>query len=238
MDRDGLAPWLDRRYRLEDLYWGRDYDTTIDDVLALEPGIACTGEAPVQGAAARLARGEIGAVFSGRMEFGPRALGTRSILANPSRRAVHDELNKRLSRTEFMPFAPVVTETDAACVFDITSCNAYACRFMTITTEVRPEWRERIQAVVHIDGSARPQIARREANPLYHGILVDFTRKTGIPALINTSFNVHEEPIVNRPEECVRALSDGRIDFVVTKHGLYTTSKASPSGSHAARLSP
>jgi carbamoyltransferase len=231
LDRDGLATWLGRRYRLADLYWGRDYDTTIDHVLAQEPGISCTGEASVEGAAARLANGEIGAVFSGRMEFGPRALGARSILANPSRRAVHDELNRRLSRTEFMPFAPVVTETDAARVFEITSRNTYACRFMTITTEVRPEWRERIQAVVHVDGSARPQIARREANPLYHDILVDFTRKTGIPALVNTSFNVHEEPIVNRPEECVKALTDGRIDFVVTKQALYTASRGGPEGS-------
>ena len=233
LDRDGLPKWLDRRYRLEELYWGRDYDGAVDRVLAREPGITCTGEAPVQGAAVRLARGGIGAVFSGRMEFGPRALGARSILANPSQRAVHDELNRRLSRTEFMPFAPVVTETDAARVFDVTSCNTYACRFMTITTEVRPEWRERIQAVVHVDGSARPQIVHRGANPLYHDILVGFTRRTGIPALINTSFNVHEEPIVNRPEECVKALTDGRIDFVVTKQALYTASKGGPEGSHS-----
>jgi carbamoyltransferase len=84
---------------------------------------------------------------------------------------------------------------------------------------------------VHVDGSARPQIARREANPLYYDILVDFTRQTGIPALVNTSFNVHEEPIVNRPEECVRALTDGRIDFVVTKRGLYTRRESTLKGS-------
>ena len=221
LHRDGLGGWLDRRYRLDALYWGRDYDAEIDAVLAGEPGVVATGEAPVEGAAARLAEGQIGAVYAGRMEFGPRALGARSILANPSRRAVHDELNRRLSRTEFMPFAPVVTEADAARVFDIGALNAYACRFMTITTEVRPEWRERIEAVVHVDGSARPQVVRREPNPLYYDILAEFTRRTGIPALVNTSFNVHEEPIVNRPQECVRALVDGRIDFVVTRRALY-----------------
>lgn len=231
LERDGLAHWLDRRYRLEDLYWGRDHDLAVDRVLAGHPGVVATGEPPVEGAAARLAAGKIGAVFSGRMEFGPRALGARSILANPSRRAVHDELNRRLSRTEFMPFAPVVTEGDAARVFDIGSCDAYACRFMTITTNVRPEWRERIEAVVHIDGSARPQIAKRETNPLYYDILVDFTRRTGIPALVNTSFNVHEEPIVNRPEECVKALTDGRIDFVVTKQRVYTMDQRPGEGS-------
>jgi len=137
-----------------------------------------------------------------------------------------------------MPFAPVVTETDAARVFEITSCNAYACRFMTITTDVRPEWRERIQAVVHVDGSARPQIARREVNPLYYDILVEFTRKTGIPALVNTSFNVHEEPIVNRPAECVGALRGGRIDFVVTKRALYMRSESTADGSCTGRQSP
>jgi carbamoyltransferase len=221
LDRDGLAAWLDRRFRLEELYWGRDYDGAIDRCLMAEPKIICTGEAPVDGAAARLAGGQIGAVYAGRMEFGPRALGTRSILANPSRRAVHDELNRRLARTEFMPFAPVVTEADSAQIFDISRLNAYACRFMTITTNVRPQWRETIQAVVHVDGSARPQIVRREANPLYHDILVDFTRRSGVPALVNTSLNVHEEPIVNRPEECARALSEKRIDFVVTKQSLY-----------------
>jgi carbamoyltransferase len=222
LQRDGLPTWLDRRHRLDDLYWGRDYDGDIDRVLAREPGIVRAEATSVDGAAARLADGQIGAVYTGRMEFGPRALGARSILANPSRRAVHDELNRRLSRTEFMPFAPVVTEADAPRVFDITPLNAYACRFMTITTDVRPEWRERIQAVVHVDGSARPQIVGREANPLYYDILVEFTRRTGIPALVNTSFNVHEEPIVNRPEECLRALTDRRIDFVVTKQALYT----------------
>src|SRR5262249_34576788 len=130
--------------------------------------------------------------------------------------------NRRLSRTEFMPFAPVVSETDAPKLFGITGVNAYAARFMTITTDVRPEWRARIAAVVHVDGSARPQVIGREPNALYYDILAAFKAKTGIPALVNTSFNVHEEPIVNRPEECVRALADGRVDFVVTNRGVYT----------------
>ena len=223
LSRDGLSSWLDQRYRLDDVYWGRDYDSAIDAALIAEPDVARLDDPPVEGAAARLADGQIGAIFRGRMEFGPRALGARSILANPSRRATHDELNRRLQRSEFMPFAPVVTEENASRVFAIDSVNNYACRFMTITTEVLPQWRRAIEAVVHVDGSARPQIIRREINPLYHDIVVAFERRTGIPALINTSFNVHEEPIVNRPAECVRALIDRRIDFVVTENGLYAT---------------
>jgi carbamoyltransferase len=86
---------------------------------------------------------------------------------------------------------------------------------------VHPEWRGRIPAVVHVDHSARPQIINRDDNPLYHDILGAFERETGLPVLVNTSFNVHEEPIVNAPSECIKALRDGRIDFVVTDRGLY-----------------
>jgi carbamoyltransferase len=227
LQRDGLARWLEQRRRLEHVYLGRDYTTAIDSVLSKTPGVARTDEAPVQGTAARLARGQIGAIYTGRMEFGPRALGTRSILANPARRETHDLLNQRLERSEFMPFAPVVSTQRASEVFDIGSHNAYACRFMTITCDVRPAWRERIPAVVHVDGSARPQVIERGPNPLYFDILEAFERETGLPVLVNTSFNVHEEPIVNRPEECAKALVDGRIDFVVTQRAIYERRAAS-----------
>jgi carbamoyltransferase len=114
-------------------------------------------------------------------------------------------------------------------VFEISAVNSYACRFMTITCNVRTQWRERIAAVVHVDGSARPQTIEREVNPLYHNILTAFERESGLPVLVNTSFNVHEEPIVNKPSECIKALVDGRIDFVVTTKGIYVRSPTSPS---------
>jgi carbamoyltransferase len=221
LQRDGLARWLLQRHRLRDVYLGRDYTNLIDDAMAASSNIRRTTEASVEGAARRLNAGQLGAIFVGRMEYGPRALGARSILANPSRQETHDLLNKRLSRSEFMPFAPIITTEKAATVFDVNSVNAYACRFMTITCNVKPEWRERIAAVVHVDGSARPQTIERETNPLYYDILSAFERESGLPVLVNTSFNVHEEPIVNKPSECIRALLDGRIDFVVTTQGIY-----------------
>ena len=92
---------------------------------------------------------------------------------------------------------------------------------MTITCNVKPQWRQRIAAVVHVDGSARPQVIERETNALYYDILNAFERESGLPVLVNTSFNVHEEPIVNKPSECIRALLDGRIDFVVTAQAVY-----------------
>jgi carbamoyltransferase len=221
LHRDGLAAWAAARRPLRDVYLGRDYTESIDAALMASPGIGLTREPPVAGTARRLQAGEIGAIYTGRMEYGPRALGARSILANPSRRETHDLLNQRLARSEFMPFAPVITAEKAAAVFDVNSVNAYACRFMTITCNVKPQWRERIAAVVHVDGSARPQIIERDSNPLYHDILTEFERLSGLPVLVNTSFNVHEEPIVNTPNECLRALADGRIDFVVTTKGIY-----------------
>ena len=177
---------------------------------------------------ALLRAGKAGAIYTGRMEFGPRALGARSIIGSPSDHGINDSLNHRLDRSEFMPFAPFVLEEDAERVFEITDVNRYAARFMTITCGVRPEWRDRIPAVVHVDGTARPQIVREQSNPLFAAILRRFRDETGLPVLINTSFNVHEEPIVNRPEECLQALRDDRIDFVVTKRAVYAgTARAS-----------
>ena len=219
--RDGLETWLDSRRDLGPVYLGRDYTATVDAALAKISGVRRTAEPPVDGAVKRLQEGQLGAIYTHRMEYGPRALGARTILANPSRRETHDLLNERLQRSEFMPFAPVSTAERAADVFDITKVNRRACRYMTIATDVHPEWRKRIAAVVHVDHSARPQVIERADNPLYHDILTGFDRATGLGALVNTSFNVHEEPIVNTPAECARALTDGRIDFVVTDQALY-----------------
>lgn len=221
LQRDGLRHWLDQRAPLGDVYFGRDYSDAIDNALTSTDGVERTAEPPVEGTARRLQAGEIGAIYVGRMEFGPRALGARSILANPSRRETHDMLNERLERSDFMPFAPVITAEKAADVFDVTAVNARATRYMTIACDVRPAWRARIPAVVHVDHSARPQTIARASNPLYYDIIGAFERLSGIPVLVNTSFNVHEEPIVNKPAECLRALLDRRIDFVVTQQALY-----------------
>ncbi|HYB58289.1 MAG TPA: carbamoyltransferase C-terminal domain-containing protein [Alphaproteobacteria bacterium] len=225
LQRDGLGTWLERRYRLESVSLGRDYDAESSKALSAAGACELPGP-PAETAARLLARGLVGALYLGRMEYGPRALGNRSILANPAERGINDDLNKRLERSEFMPFAPVVAAEDARAVFDISAVNAYACRFMTITCAVRPEWRERLAGVVHVDGTARPQIIERRENPLYYDILSAFKALTGLPALVNTSFNVHEEPIVNAPQECLKALSDGRVDFVITAGGVYAADAA------------
>jgi carbamoyltransferase len=224
--RDGLVRWLDKRRDLGSVYLGRDFTATIDAQLGRTPGIRHLAEPPVDGAAQRLKAGKIGAIYTHRMEFGPRALRARSIMANPGRRETHDILNTRLERSEFMPFAPVVQSEKAAQIFEVSRVNRRCCRYMTTACNVHPEWRSRIAAVVHVDHSARPQIIDRADNPLYYDILGVFERETGLPVLVNTSFNVHEEPIVNTPAECIHALLDERIDFVVTDQGLYDNPRA------------
>jgi len=219
--RDGIETWLAARYPLETLYFGRNYGSGADKILRETPGLAAVSDKPVEKTAELLNNGKAVAIFSQGMEFGPRALGARSILASPADAGINDALNARLSRSEFMPFAPVVAEEDAGELFDIGSPGRYAARFMTITCNVKDAWRARIPAVVHVDGTARPQIIRRAHNPLYYDILAAFKQLSGLPAMINTSFNVHEEPIVNRPEECARALLDNRVDFVVTEDAVY-----------------
>jgi carbamoyltransferase len=224
--RDGAAAWQKSRSKLSKLYLGRDYGTEFDTAAREFPGIKADQEQPIEKAVDLLVRGAVVGIYTGRMEFGPRALGARSILASPVERGVNDAINKRLERSEFMPFAPVVLEGDATTVFDITPGNAHAARFMTITCAVRPEWQKRIPAVVHVDGSARPQMIGRSDNPLYYDVLAGFYAKTGLPVLVNTSFNVHEEPIVDKPAQALKSLADGRIDYILTERALYSPGAA------------
>ncbi|MGB7832327.1 MAG: carbamoyltransferase C-terminal domain-containing protein [Xanthobacteraceae bacterium] len=220
--RDGAQTWHRQRYPLRRLYFGRDYAAQFDAAAKTFTRIMADTERPVEKAVDLLARGAVVAIYTDRMEFGPRALGARSILASPVEREVNDAINKRLERSEFMPFAPVVLEDEAASVFDINAGNAHAARFMTITCAVHPDWQNKIPAVVHVDGSARPQTIRREDNPLYYDVLAQFYARTGLPVLVNTSFNVHEEPIVDTPAQALKSLADGRIDHILTQHALYS----------------
>lgn len=154
--------------------------------------------------------------FNGRMEYGPRALGNRSIIGSPTDRSINDWLNKKLNRTEFMPFAPsIISEKANDVLVGYNSSNAkWADRFMTITYNVEKEWQERTQATTHIDGTARPQVVHKEDNPSYHKIIAEYEKLSGIPLVINTSFNIHEEPIVATPADAIRAFHFGCLDYL------------------------
>ena len=225
-ERDGAQAWQRQRRRLQTLYLGRDYDGKFAADANQYPNVVRQTIGHVEKAVDALVAGEVVAIYTGRMEYGPRALGDRSILVSPVQREINDSINRRLGRSEFMPFAPVVLADHAAELFDIHDGNAYAARFMTITCDVRPPWRDRIAAVVHVDGSARPQIIEEKDNPLYFRVLDQFYRRTGLPVLVNTSFNVHEEPIVDKPDQALRALVDGRVDYILTHDALYTAAQS------------
>ena len=148
------------------------------------------------------------------MEYGPRALGNRSILADPTDPGINDWLNERLKRTEFMPFAPVVLESEAPAIFKNFQTGAYPARFMTITFDVEKSWAERARGVVHVDDTARPQVIRECHNPSYFRILEEYYRITGLPIFVNTSFNMHEEPVVCTPDDALRSFLDRSVDHL------------------------
>lgn len=165
--------------------------------------------------AALIHNGQVVARFDGRMEYGPRALGNRSIMYHAREPEVNQWLNKRLGRTEFMPFAPVTLyEAREQCYHNIQGAE-HAAEFMTVTFDCTDFMRQNCPAAVHVDGTARPQLVKREVNQGYYDILKEYEKLSGIPSLINTSFNMHEEPIVNSPADAVRAFLDGNLDYLV-----------------------
>jgi carbamoyltransferase len=165
--------------------------------------------------AERLAQGEIVALARGEAEFGPRALGNRSILASPQDASVNTRLNAKLSRTEFMPFAPIVREEDASEYFVISDVVRDAVKYMTVTTPCTEKAKADCPAVVHVDGTARPQLVSAATAPFLHRVLTEYAALTGVGALVNTSFNIHEEPIVTTAEDALRSFFEAGLDFLV-----------------------
>ena len=175
-----------------------------------------------------LAGGKVVARFGGAMEYGPRALGNRSVLCAATDPAINDRLNGRLGRTEFMPFAPATLAGHADGRYLHADRLGLTARFMTVTVPCTDLLRRESPAAVHVDGTARPQLVRREDNPDLHAILEAYRRRTGIPTLINTSFNMHEEPIVCTPEDAIRAFLRGGLDALSMGPFLASAPDAAP----------
>ena len=162
--------------------------------------------------AALLLAGKVVARCCGRMEWGPRALGNRSILALPTDPALNETLNDRLQRTAFMPFAPIVREEDAERWFVGIDKARQAARFMTVSFPTTAKFQRLCPAAVHVDGTARPQLLRPQDSPALHDLLTRIGERTGAAVLINTSFNMHEEPIVCTASDAVRAWKRSGLD--------------------------
>lgn len=171
--------------------------------------------------AEKLAEGKIVALYQSRQEYGPRALGHRSILVNASNKNINDILNKKLKRTEFMPFAPVVYDKQAKFLFNDLDGTEYACKFMTITRSCTNLMKNIGKAAVHIDGTARPQIVDENTDKFYYNILKEYAKKTkNQSVLINTSFNMHGEPIVSTPKEAIKSFKNAKLDYLVIDNYL------------------
>jgi carbamoyltransferase len=202
-------------HAVDTVYWGPDYDDAAirAELDARELDYETLDLAGiVERAAQAVHAGKVVGWFQGRMEFGPRALGNRSMVARPTDAQINKWLNERLNRTEFMPFAPSVLAEHAEAIFENVPPARHPAEFMTVTFDVKQEWQQRIPAVVHVDGTARPQLVRKDRNPLYWALIDRYRQLSGIPLVLNTSFNVHEEPIVCGPKEAVQALVDNRVD--------------------------
>jgi carbamoyltransferase len=219
---------------LSDVYWGPDYtDAEISAALSAQGLPAVRLDNVEDRVAELLSQDAIVGRFNGRMEYGPRALGNRSVLYPSKDPEVNQWLNHQLGRTEFMPFAPAALASEAPRLFKQLVGGEKAAEFMTVTFDCTEEMKQKCPAAVHIDGTARPQLVSEHTNPSFHRILSRYFELTGVPALINTSFNMHEEPIVCSPADAIRAFLLGGIDYLAI--GAFLVQHPNHKEIHAAR---
>jgi len=213
------------RFHMQHAFWGPGYAPERLRAVAEGSGFkvhACKDDQElVEVAAGLIADGLVTGWYQGRSEWGPRALGNRSILANPSVPTMKDTINAKIKRREsFRPFAPSVLREEVANYFEQTLDSP----FMQHVVKIRPEWRERLPAVTHVDGTGRLQTVDQASNPLYHALISAFQRRTGVGLVLNTSFN-ENEPIVDTPEQALDCFA--RTDMDALCLGRYVLLKSS-----------
>ena len=223
-DMDGLLTESESRWRIAEReacaelglpYTDDDFDTTMG-VRMRQITQLWFADHPWEGpspdhVADQIAGEKVVGFMQGRMEFGPRALGHRSILADPTRSNMKDLLNKYVKfREELRPFAPSVLAEHANEYFE----NCTDSPFMLFVYPVRPEKQHEVPAITHIDGTARVQTVTEAANPRYHALIKAFADITGTPMLLNTSFNVMGEPIVHKPADAIRCFYSTGMDVL------------------------
>jgi carbamoyltransferase len=213
-----LAPYLDRDGRLPSramrhAYFGPWFDDGAIETALKTYKLRYTHVSDPAGAAAQLlSEGKILGWFQGRMEFGPRALGGRSILADPRDPEMTAKVNNAVKFREWWrPFAPSMKRETAGEFVE----SATDSPFMILTAQVRREMQNVIPAVTHVDGSARPQTVEQTTNPLYWRLIDEFGKRTGVPVVMNTSFNLRGEAIVNTPTDAIRTFFSSGMDGLV-----------------------
>jgi carbamoyltransferase len=208
------------RFVMDHAYWGQGFEadeiqSALDRAGARYTHIPDTDKL-IETTVGSLTSGEVVGWFQGRFEWGPRALGNRSIIADPRSAEMKDIVNNKIKfREPFRPFAPSVLAGKAEEYFDLASPQSnYPARFMLLVVPVLDEKQEKVPAISHL-GTARIQTVHADANPLYHGLIQKFDEATGVPLLLNTSFNVRGEPIVNTPDDALNTFGESGIDTLV-----------------------
>lgn len=210
-----------KEYNIKSMYLGPAYDWNDIDLSAYNVQKMDDDALFIETVVDMLIDNKVLGLFTGRMEFGPRALGSRTILISTCNDEINTSVNKRLNRNEFMPFAPVTLREEASKMYHNFQENDINVKFMTTCYDCSETMQELSPAVVHVDNTARPQIIDKDSlNKLYYNILKRYYEKTNIPSLVNTSFNNHEEPIVCTPEDALDSLEKNNIDFIVTDNML------------------
>ena len=214
------------RFHMEHAAWGPGYSDDRIRQVAEASGFAvetCADDDElVERASALIAEGLVTGWYQGRSEWGPRALGNRSILANPAILTMKETINAKIKRREsFRPFAPSVLRERVADYFEQ---DVYS-PFMMHVVKLRPEWRERLPAITHVDGTGRLQSVDPASNPLYHKLISAFERRTGIGMVLNTSFN-ENEPVVDTPEQALACFARTEMDALCL--GRYILRKDRP----------
>jgi carbamoyltransferase len=203
-----------KRYKLEDVYLGPSFSEKEIKIFLEGNNIEYEklSDSLLNEIAEQIAKNKIVGWFQGRMEFGPRALGNRSILANPCNKEMKDILNRKIKfREPFRPFAPTILYDSIEEYLE----NPYESPFMTITFKVKKEKQKDIPSAIHVDGTSRIQTLRKETNPLYYSLIKKFEEIKGVPLVINTSLNKRGEPIVCKPKEAFNDFENTQMDILV-----------------------
>jgi len=208
--------------------WGPEFDReqvalAVESVTEFDQRLFESFDDLAEEVAKRLEQGEIVGWFQGRMEFGPRALGNRSILADPRPEDMRERINAIIKKRElFRPFAPAVTAESAAKIFNIKEGEEDRYAHMLFVTHVQEEYRAQLPAITHVDGSARVQTVSESDNQRFWKLICAFEKRTGTPVVLNTSFNIRGQPIVCTPEEAIETFSMADLDSLVIGDFLLT----------------
>jgi carbamoyltransferase len=204
------------RCKVEHPYWGPDFSSDNIEKVLIKCGAMFSRDPLIEKTVADLIyKDKIIGWFQGRMEAGPRALGNRSILANPTKAWISDHVNRRVKNREaWRPFAPSILHEEK----DKYLIDAREAPFMSISFKVSEKIKHQIPAVVHIDSSTRPHLVKKDINPRYWKVIDEFRKKSGIAVVLNTSFNADEEPIVCTPEEAIKTFHSSGMDYLAIEN--------------------